>query len=516
MKLKVTSHWPFWAGIVCLLAAWAHWPPRVFAQDKPPEEPVKEGIVIKSRGPTIVPTNAPPVTAPPVSGLPMVRPLPRFMPEKPNILFILADDLGYGDLGSYGQKKIQTPNLDRLALEGMRFTQAYAGSTVCAPSRCALLTGKHTGHCRIRGNAKVPLELEDITIAEVLKSAGYRTAAIGKWGLGLENSSGHPRKQGFDEWLGYLDQTHAHDYYPTNLWRNENSWTVRHNLNQQQGQYSHDLFTRAAQNFIRINRNNPFFLYLAYTIPHANNELKEKGMQVPSDEPYSKENWPQPEKNKAAMITRLDRDVGVLLNQITEYGLDRQTIIFFTSDNGPHKEGGVDPKILESSGPLRGIKRDLYEGGIRVPMIVRWTGRIKPGVVSDFPWAFWDVLPTCAEIAGVKPPKEIDGISVLPTLLGKPQAPHEFFYWEFHEKGFKQAVRMGDWKAVRLAQDQPLELYHLKHDPAEKENVADKNPEVIAKVEEYLKAARTENPHWPPKPKPNQQSRKSEAEKTAQ
>jgi arylsulfatase A-like enzyme len=427
----------------------------------------------------------------------------------PNIIFILADDLGYGDLGCYGQKKIKTPNIDRLAEEGMRFTQCYAGSTVCAPSRCCLMTGLHTGHARIRGNARVPLEAADLTVAEILKPAGYRTAAIGKWGLGNEGTAGIPNKHGFEEWFGYLDQTDAHNYYPEFLWRNERQWHVPGNANGQKGDYSHDWFTRTSTNFIRINQLHPFFLYLAYTLPHANNELKDRGMEVPSDAPYSKEAWPQQEKNKAAMITRLDTDVGKVLNKLKELRLDQDTIVFFSSDNGPHKEGGVDPKFFESSGSLRGIKRDLYEGGIRVPMIVRWPGRIKAGSTNDQVWAFWDFLPTAAELAGVKPPKGIDGISVVPALLSLKQTnQHEYLYWEFHERGFQQASRMGDWKALKLATNKPVELYNLKTDPGEKDNMADKHPDVVAKIEEYFKTARTDSKDWPIKPASEQNAAK--------
>jgi arylsulfatase A-like enzyme len=435
-----------------------------------------------------------------------LRPRP---PSKPNIIFILADDLGYGDLGCYGQKRIKTPNLDRLAAEGLRFTSFYAGSTVCAPSRAALMCGQHTGHVRIRGNAQVPLRSEDVTVAEVLKSAGYATLAIGKWGLGLEGTAGAPNAQGFEEWFGYLDQTHAHDYYPQFLWRNDKPWPLVHNADNQKGDYSHDFFTRSALNGLRLNTDKPFFLYLAYTIPHANNELGAKtgnGMEVPTDKPYSDEDWPQPEKNKAAMITRLDADLGTLLDRLKQLKMDERTIVLFSSDNGPHKEGGIDPKFFQSSGPLRGIKRDLYEGGIRVPMIVRWPGKIKAGVTNDGPWAFWDFLPTAAEIAGVKPPKDIDGISFLPTLLGQKQTNrHEFLYWEFHEKGSKQAVRMGDWKAVRLAPGKPLELYNLRTDLGETTDLADQHPEIVAKIEEYLKSARTASAEWPIQPPPEEQ-----------
>jgi arylsulfatase A-like enzyme len=440
----------------------------------------------------------------PVAGAAPARPavvplLPRFDTNRPpNIIFILADDLGYGDLGCYGQTRIQTPNLDRLAAEGTRFTQCYAGSTVCAPSRACLMTGRHTGHTRIRGNAPVSLQPEDVTVAEVLRQAGYTNGVIGKWGLGLQNTPGIPTRQGFDEWLGYLSQTHAHDYYPTQLWRNADALMLEQNFYNYKGLYSHDFFTEAATNFIRIYKYRPFFLYLAYTIPHANNELRDQGMQVPSDEPYSRENWPPPEKNKAAMITRLDADVGRILAELKRQKIDTNTILFFSSDNGPHREGGVKPEFFNSSGPLRGIKRDLYEGGIRVPMIVRWPGRVPAGRVSDQVWAFWDFLPTAAELAGVKPPPGIDGISMRPALLGQKQTnQHEFLYWEFHERGSKQAVRKGDWKGIRLEPGKPLELYDLKTDPGETNNVAAAHPQVVARIEAYLKTARTESDRWP-------------------
>jgi arylsulfatase A-like enzyme len=420
---------------------------------------------------------------------------------KPNIIFILADDLGYGDLGCYGQKRIRTPRLDRLAGEGTRFTHHYAGSTVCAPSRATLLTGLHTGHARVRGNALVPLQPNDTTVAQLLQTAGYRTCAIGKWGLGRERTSGHPNRQGFDEWLGYLDQTHAHDYYPPELWRNEQILTLPENANGQQGHYSHDLFTDAALRFIRNHQKFPFFLYLAYTIPHANTALGRltgNGMQVPTPHAYSTEPWPEPERNKAAMISRLDADIGRLLDLLDELHLAHETIIFFSSDNGPHQAGGVDPAFFESSGPLRGIKRDLYEGGIRVPMIVRWKGRVPAGRVSNQIWAFWDFLPTAAELALSKPPPNLDGISFAPTLLGQTQThTHEFLYWEFHENGFHQAVRHHDWKAVRHGLDQPIELYHLPTDPSEQHNVATHQPAVTHRIQQFLATARTDSPHWP-------------------
>ena len=446
-------------------------------------------------------------------------------PRRPNIILIVADDLGYGDLGCYGQTMIQSTNLDRLASEGIRFTDFYAGSTVCAPSRCSLMTGLHTGHALIRGNGTQALRPEDQAIAELLKKAGYHTGLVGKWGLGNETSTGTPREKGFDEFAGYLDHKHAHDYYTDHLWRSDsrsgyNDWEIfPENQAGKQGLYMPDLFTKAALNFISINKPDqfnhyrPFFLYLAYTIPHANNEEGKRtgnGMQVPDDSPYSNQPWPQPEKNKAAMITRLDNDIGRLTDKLHELKISDNTVIFFTSDNGPHKEGGVDPKFFKSAGPLRGIKRDLYEGGIRVPMIVSWPARIKHGRVSDQVWSFWDFLPTAMDIAMEKVPKNIDGISMLPTLLGRTQTNrHDFLYWEFHERGFQQAVRMGQWKAVRPQAGEALELYDLQNDLGEKNNVAGQHPEVVAKIESYLKSARTESAEWPIK-KPEQKDKEEQ------
>ncbi len=431
----------------------------------------------------------------------------------PNIIFILADDLGYGDLGCYGQKQILTPNIDRLAADGIRFTQCYAGSTVCAPSRCCLMTGMHTGHAQVRGNALVPLRPEDRTVAEVLKGAGYRTGLVGKWGLGEPGSTGIPNKKGFDFFFGYLNQVHAHNYYPDYLWRNQEKVTypgnvVEKGVAQKREVYSHDLFAEEALKFVAQEPGKPFFLYLAFTIPHANNEAGKQGMEVPSDKPYSDRPWPQQQKNHAAMITRMDADVGRLVKRLQELKLDEQTIIFFTSDNGPHREGGADQKFFNSSGPLRGIKRDLTEGGIREPMIVRWSGKIKPGQVSDQVWAFWDFLPTASELAGAKPISDIDGISQVPTILGEKEAgraqkPHDFLYWEFHEGGYSQAVRMGDWKYIRrpYSKNPAPELYNLKTDPGETQNLAGEQKAIVAKIEAYLKTARTESKDWPVPPK---------------
>jgi len=414
--------------------------------------------------------------------------------RKPNIIFILADDLGYGDLGCYGQKQVKTPNLDKLAAEGVRFTQCYAGHTVCAPSRCCLMTGMHTGHARIRANVLVPLRAEDTIVAEVLKGAGYATGIIGKWGLGEPRTSGIPNEKGFDEWFGYLNQRHAHNYYPEYLWRNREKETIKENLGGKKGAYSHDLFTAEAMRFVERHAAEPFFLYLAYTIPHANNELTrltKNGMEVPSDEPYSDKDWPQPQKNFAAMVTRMDRDIGRLIALLKKLGIDENTVVFFSSDNGPHREGGANPNFFNSAGPLRGIKRDLYEGGIRVPMIVRWPGRMRPGAVSDQVWAFWDFLPTAADIAGLEPPGKIDGISMLPALLGKDQEDHDYLYWEFSRRKFMQAVRMGDWKGIRLDTGAPIELYDLAKDIGEKNNVAAEHPDIVADIARIMKEAHT-------------------------
>ncbi len=416
----------------------------------------------------------------------------------------MADDLGYGDLSCYGQKTIQTSHIDRLAAEGIRFTQVYAGSTVCAPSRCTLMTGKHQGHALVRGNRnpEVALRPEDVTVAEVLKSAGYTTALYGKWGVGGPVTSGRPNLKGFDDFFGYLSQWHAHSFYPEHLWENEIERFIRGNLGRRQDEYSHDLFTDRALKFLDRKHDKPFFLYLPYTIPHTNNELGRAtgdGMEVPDYGSYAEKDWPNPEKGFAAMIERLDRDVGRILDKLRQRGIDENTIVFFTSDNGPHAEGGHDPEFFGSRGPLRGIKRDLYEGGIRVPMLARWPGTIKPGQVSNQVWAFWDVLPTLAELGGATPPSDTDGISMVPALLGKTQKQHEYLYWEFHERGFRQAIRMGDWKAVRLAKGAKIELYDLTKDLGEENNIADRHPDVVKKIELLMETARTESKEFPVK-----------------
>ena len=444
-------------------------------------------------------------------------------PRRPSIIFILADDLGYGDLSCYGQKKFATPNLDRMAAAGIRFTSFYAGSTVCSPSRAALMLGQHTGHLNLRGNVSHATLLPDeISVAEMLKAAGYHTGLIGKWGLAEEGLPGVPQKKGFDEFVGYLSNTEAHDYYPEYLWRYspaqpgrpefDGKIQIAENTGGRKGKYIPDLCTQAALNFIKINKPDqfngyrPFFLCLNYTIPHANNEEGRRtsnGMQVPTDAPYSSEPWPQVEKNKAAMIARMDADIGKVLAKLKELKIDDDTVVLFSSDNGPHAESGVDPKFFQSAGPFRGHKRDLTEGGIRVPLIVRWPARIKGGQVSDALSAFWDFFPTAADLAQSKPPLGLDGISLLPLLIGETQTNrHDSLYWEFHERGFQQAVRAGDWKGIRPQVGEKIELYDLKSDPGENRNVAEQNPQMVAKLEELLKKSRTDSDRWPMCPPP--------------
>lgn len=428
--------------------------------------------------------------------------------RKPNIIFIIADDLGYGDLGCYGQKQIKTPNIDRLATEGTRFTQVYAGAPVCAPSRCSLITGLTNGHNLVRGNLKVDLRPEDVTVGEVLKTAGYSTGLVGKWGLGAEGSTGVPNKQGFDFFYGFIDQTMAHNSWPSFLVRNETRDKLR-NVVPNEGRFgqgvaterhdfANDLMHNEVLKYIDQNKANPFFLYVSYTQPHANNESQ--SIEVTDMGPYKDTDWPEPQKLYAAAVMRLDQYVGEIMARVKSLGIENDTIIMFTSDNGTHQEGRNDAAFFQSSGPLRGMKRFVYEGGIRVPMIVRCPGKVPAGATSDVMWAFWDLLPTAAELAGASEavPKTTDGISFAPTLLGKPQPrQHEYLYWEFHEGGFSQAIRMGDWKAVRFGLNGAIELYDLKTDLGETKNVAEQNQQVVQKMTELFKSARTESTYWP-------------------
>ena len=421
----------------------------------------------------------------------------------PNIVFIMADDLGYAHLGSYGQKEIRTPRLDAFAERSLRFTQAYSGCTVCAPARSSLMTGLHTGHTPVRGNSGgLPLPDRATTVAEVLKAAGYATGIFGKWGLGEAGTEGVPELQGFDETLGPLHQIHAQYYHPEFLWKNGSPLPLPENENGRKGRYAPDVMLGGALEFLRSHAEEPFFLYFPSIAPHHEFQAPEENFQEYAgryeEQPYIREDrgfevQEQPAAAFAGMVTRLDSDVGKLLDELDRLGLTDNTVVFFTSDNGPVDFEPID-KAFDGNGSLRGHKGDLYEGGIRVPMLVRWPGQIEPGV-SDFPWAFWDVLPTFAELAGAKAPEGLDGQSVAPTLRGEQQAPHEFLYWETERRGgLHQAVRMGRWKGLRFGAAAPLELYDLEADPSETSNVAAKNPDVAARVEEYLATARTEPP----------------------
>ncbi len=426
----------------------------------------------------------------------------RAQANRPSIVWIMADDLGYGDLGCYGQTKIRTPNIDRLATEGMRFTDAYAGSTVCAPSRCALMTGFHNGHGRLRDNIPhgVFLRPDDFTVAELLKQAGYQTGGFGKWSLGNPGSWGIPRYQGFDTYFGHLNQDQAHQYYPDYLWDDDRIMLLMENREDQHNQYAADLLADRAVQFIDDNRERPFFLYFPTTLPHFSDftEGPDK-LIVPTDAPYTAEDWPQLEKNYAAMITRLDDQVGRIVERLREHGLEQNTVIFFTSDNGPW--GGHDVDFFKSGGPFRGKKRDVYEGGIRIPLIARWKGRIEPGTESDHVCAFWDFMPTAAELAGLPAPESTDGVSFVPELVGKPQKEHEYLYWDYgHTRGnYMQAVRRGNWKAVRNGPDGAIELYDLQADPAEASDVVSEHPAIARGMSEIMLEAVVASVDYPVK-----------------
>lgn len=443
---------------------------------------------------------------------------------RPNLIWIMADDLGYGDIGCYGQKVIRTPHIDRMAAEGMRFTHYYAGATVCAPSRSTLMTGLHHGRTRVRGNAGASnpeaqaLRQEDVTVAGVLKKAGYRTALIGKWGLGDIGAaeSGLPRKQGFDYFFGYLNQRHAHNHFPDFLWRNEERVKLP-NVVTPVGEggagyaveakvYADDLFADEALKFVQENQGRPFFLYWSMVIPHANNErarILGDGAHVPDYGPYADRDWPNPDKGQAAMITRLDSYVGRMLEHLKSLRLAGNTLVIFTSDNGPHNESQHDLARFNPSGPYSGIKRSLTDGGIRVPFIAWWPGMVKAGTESAHAGFFPDWLPTAAELAGADAPKGLDGLSIVPTLLGKAgeQKKHEFLYWEFHEGGFRQAaLYQGRWKGIRAGRpDALVRLFDQWNDVAEKNDVARQYPDIAEKIGAYLKTARTALPEWEPR-----------------
>jgi arylsulfatase A-like enzyme len=441
--------------------------------------------------------------------------------ERPNLIWIMADDLGWGDLGGYGQKVIQTPQLDRMAREGMRFTHFYAGATVCAPSRSVLMTGQHQGRTRVRGNAgrdnpaAQALRAEDVTVARVLKDAGYATALIGKWGLGDVGAaeSGLPRRQGFDFFFGYLNQHHAHNHFPDFLWRNETRQPLPNVITPvgdtgagyatKAVQYADDLFADEALKYVSEHRSAPFLLYWSLVIPHANNERTRDlgdGAHVPDYGPYADKDWPAQDKGQAAMITRMDSYVGRMLDHLKSLGLAEKTLVLFTSDNGPHDESKHDLTRFQPAGPFTGTKRSLTDGGIRVPFLAWWPGKVKPGVESTHVGYFGDWMATAAELAGTKTPANTDSISFAPTLLGKggEQKAHEFLYWEFHEGGFKQAaLYRGRWKGIRGGgADAPVVLYDQQNDVAEKSDVASQHPDIAAAIGAWLQTARSESADW--------------------
>ena len=432
----------------------------------------------------------------------------------PNVIYILTDDLGYGDISCFGQQILQTPNIDRLAAEGMKFTQHYAGATVCSPSRAALMTGLHTGHTPIRGNKPDGQLLPDsaTTLAEVFQNAGYRTGFFGKWGIGHPPPPDDPARNGFDEAYGYINMWHAHNCFPEFLYENGEKVTLPGNklpspnpwgdtrpegtgVSEKQVTYAPEEFRTRALQFIETNKEQPFFLYLALNIPHANTEGEDDGMEVPDFGQYADKDWPKQEKGFAAMMDIIDGTVGDIQAKLKELGLDENTLVIFTSDNGPHEEGGHQADFFDSNGPLRGTKRDLYEGGVRIPMIARWPGHISAGTVSDHQSAFWDMVPTICELTGQPVPTNIDGISFLPTLLGTgDQVQHDYLYWEFYELGGRQGIRKGDWKLVRYnvregGADTTTELFDLSQDLGETHNIAKEHPEVVAELEALMEQA---------------------------
>jgi arylsulfatase len=436
----------------------------------------------------------------------------------PNIVLIMADDLGYAELGSYGQKKIRTPRLDRLAREGLRFTQFYAGAPVCAPSRCTLLSGLHNGHTAVRDNSEVQpegqLAIPDatLTLAEMLRARGYRTGGVGKWGLGAPGSEGAPERQGFDHFFGYLCQREAHNFYPDHLWRDGERVELPGNSRGLSGaSYSHDLMTDAALDFIAQYERGPFFLYVAYTIPHLALQVPEDSLAeyrgLWDDPPYDgKKGYlphPTPRAAYAAMVTRLDRDVGRIVDAIDALGLGEDTLILFTSDNGPTYDrlGGSDSEFFESAGVFRGFKGSVYEGGLRVPLIARWNGQVAPNSKSDHVAAFWDFAPTLLDVAGASAQPELDGLSFEPTLTARgTQSQHDYLYWELSSYSGQQALRMGNWKAVRRNMNkgnQAIELFDLSIDPGETRDLAAEQPELIAKARERFVSARTESIEFP-------------------
>lgn len=441
--------------------------------------------------------------------------------KQPNIIFIITDDLGYADLGCYGQQKTETPNIDQLAKKGMKFTQFYAGTSVCAPSRTSFMTGLHTGHTPIRGNksfdpeGQTPLPDSVMTIANLLQKKGYNTAAFGKWGLGYITTSGDPNKKGFDQFYGYNCQSLAHNYYPDHLWNNHERIDIPENETKDLI-YSADKIHEQAMRFIsEQKKEKPFFLFLPYTLPHGDvmvphdsvyyyyiKKFDEKPLTQPANSKKGKVSFePYPHAAFAAMISRLDKYTGEVLRAVRKKGLEENTLIIFTSDNGPHKENGGDPEYFDNNGIYRGIKRDLYEGGIRVPFIAYWKGKIKASV-TDMPVVLWDMYPTFQQLSGMPVSKNIDGISIVPTLLQNgEQKKHDHLYWEFHENNGRQAARWKNWKLVKLnvniAAQTVTELYDLSADPSEKNNLALKLPEILQKMEAMIKADHVSDKDWP-------------------
>lgn len=433
--------------------------------------------------------------------------------SKPNIIYILVDDMGYADLSCYGQQKYTTPNLDMLAANGVRFTNHYTGTSVSAPSRCSLMTGMHTGHTAIRGNLEIepegqqPMPESTVTVAKALHDVGYATGLTGKWGLGFPGSVSEPNKMGFDYFFGYNCQLMAHSAFPDHLWENTTKVEYPENKNCANKTWSQQEIVNHAKSFIQSNAQKPFFLYLALTVPHAEMVLPEVHMKdfigKYPEKPYVGNHYgsqPYPHAAYAAMITWMDSQVGEIKALLKSLNIDENTVIMFASDNGPHVEGGNDPDFFNSNGGYRGYKRDLYEGGIRTPLIVSWPAKIKAGQVSNHVSAFWDVMPTLCDIAGAKTPKHIDGLSFAPVLLGKKAKEHDYLYWEFHEMGKRQAARMGQWKAVKLnianPQKTKTELYDLSSDPFEKVDVAAAHPDIMKKMEKIFQTAHVENQIW--------------------
>ncbi len=437
--------------------------------------------------------------------------------KKPNLIFILSDDIAQGDLGAYGQELIKTPNLDRLCTEGTRYLSAYSGTSVCAPSRTSFFTGLHMGNSPVRGNREVkpegqfPLPENTVTIANVLKSAGYKTAAMGKWGIGMFDSSGCPFKTGIDHFFGYNCQRHAHSYFPTYLYNDSKRFEIAENMNKQKKVYAQNLIQEDVLNWIDKNSDDPFFLYYAVTLPHGTYEIDNLGI-------YADKPWTEQEKIYAAMVSRLDSDIGALVEMLKKKGIDKNTLIVFAGDNGSSFDpnSAIGKRFNQSmNGKLRGYKRSMNEGGLRQASFAWWPGTVTAGRVTDEPWAFWDLLPTFAELGGAKIPEGFkpDGFSLVEFLKGGSAPKREYFYWELHERDHIQAIRSGDWKAVRASQGGAVELYNLATDLSESKNVAKGNPEVVKKLVEMMNSARKADPEWPDPAAESQEKKKNKSSK---